>query len=345
MTFNKNATPKHCSRCGKSLSKVGLLRGIQCQQCQRWFHKNCYMAETGFDAIVKEAVSRNCACCLSTPIKDASLMRTSHANTYARDFLANGFCVIPLSGGKAEQDQLAAEVAAWGDEVVTYFHALMKTYECQAEFNAATPSLESGYSNFRQRGPGRFEIIAEFITDKVVPLLANAKDVQDTLTYLLCNPLMEVEKKLMSSGCFLSLTGSETQNYHTDGPALSDVVDLFPYAVNVFVPLVAVDSRNGTEFIPGSHVVGEHKKVKSVRPSVALGNALLFDYRVVHRGLRNSRIDPRPCYYATYSQSWYKDIYNFSEARYKRQLDVNTGFLESRSERMTKKNKTEKVDE
>ena len=216
------------------------------------------MAETGFDAIVKEAVSRNCACCLSTPIKDAS------------DFLANGFCVIPLSGGKAEQDQLAAEVAAWGDEVVTYFHALMKTYECQAEFNAATPSLESGYSNFRQRGPGRFEIIAEFITDKVVPLLANAKDVQDTLTYLLCNPLMEVEKKLMSSGCFLSLTGSETQNYHTDGPALSDVVDLFPYAVNVFVPLVAVDSRNGTEFIPGSHVVGEHKKVKSVRPSVAL---------------------------------------------------------------------------
>jgi hypothetical protein len=300
------------------------------------------MADAGVEVVLNGTKSQMCVCCLSTPIQEAKLMRSGYPNKFSIDFLKNGYCIVPLSSNRTAQTQLVAKLTDWRAEVVTYFHALMKTYECQAELGRSVPTLESGYSNFRQRCPGRFEIIATFISDEVVPLVENSQAVQETLNFLLCNPKARMNKKVMSSGCFLSLMGSETQNYHTDGPALSDVVDLFPYAVNVFVPLVPVDSRNGTEFIPGSQVVGEHEKTKSVRPSIPLGSALLFDYRVVHRGLRNSHLDPRPCYYATYSQSWYKDTYNFNEKRYRKQLEVSPVFLEPRSERMAKRAKVEK---
>ncbi|KPI89817.1 hypothetical protein ABL78_1080 [Leptomonas seymouri] len=343
MGTEKAAVPICCSRCGKGLGKAAQAKYIQCLNCKRCYHKKCFMAETGSHAAKNNSTSRSCVCCLSTPTGDARLMRFGRGNRYAAEFLKNGFCVILLSENAADQKHLATELTEWGNEVVKYHRALLKTYECQAELDASVPTLESGYSNFRQRCSGRFEIIADFISEKIVPLVEKSKAVQETLTFLLCNPKMKVDKKIMSSGCFLSLMGSETQNYHTDGPALSDVVDLFPYAVNVFVPLVPVDSHNGTEFIPGSHFVSAHEKAKSVRPSVAVGCALLFDYRVVHRGLRNSKLDPRPCYYATYSQSWYNDTYNFSENRYKRKLEVCLAFLEPRGERLARKNKIENV--
>ncbi|KPA80430.1 hypothetical protein ABB37_04663 [Leptomonas pyrrhocoris] len=341
MSSAKAAVPVCCSRCGKVLGNARKSTDIQCLKCKKWYHKKCFMAETGSDTDKNSRTSQSCVCCLSTPTGEARLMRSGRGNKYAKEFLKNGFCVVLLGNNEEERKHLDAELAKWGAEAVKYFHALLKTYECQSEFNTSVPTLESGYSNFRQRCPGRFEIIADFISNKVVPLVEKSKAVQETLDFLLCNPKMKVGKKIMSSGCFLSMMGSETQNYHTDGPALSDVVDLFPYAVNVFVPLVPVDSHNGTEFIPGSHNVGVDGKAKSVRPSVAVGNALLFDYRVIHRGLRNSKLDPRPCFYATYSQSWYKDTYNFSESRYKRKLEVSTQYLEPRDERMAKRNKIE----
>ncbi|GET90357.1 hypothetical protein, conserved [Leishmania tarentolae] len=329
-----------CSRCGKTLREGALKKSVQCVRCNRWYHRTCFMADTGVVIEEKASTSNNCVCCLSGTIDMKSKKYSICMNKYAKYFIKNGFCVVPLAETKTELVQITQELSRWNADLLRYFKALLKTHECQAEMRGTALSLESGYSNFRQRCPGRFEIIADLITSKVVPLVSNAQTVQQTLDALLCNTQLQIEKKVMSSGCFLSLMGSETQNAHTDGPALSDVVNLFPYAINVFVPLISVDSRNGTEFFPGSHISGDRERSKSVSPPVALGDALLFDYRVVHRGLRNAKSDPRPCYYVTFSKSWYKDTYNFSEKRYKRRLDVDPTFLESREERMVKKSRS-----
>ncbi|AIO00043.1 hypothetical protein LPMP_290920 [Leishmania panamensis] len=328
-----------CSRCGKVLREATLKKSVHCVKCNRWYHRMCFMADTG---VVEEKAptTHSCVCCLSGTIEEKLEKHPHHMNKYAKAFLEDGFCVVPLAEKRIELDNIIQDLTAWNADLLRYFNALLKTYQCQAEMGDAVPTLEIGYSNFRQRCPGRFEIIADFITSKVVPLVAKSQIVQQTLDTLLCNAHLRIEKKVMSSGCFLSLMGSETQNLHTDGPGLSNAVNLFPYAVNVFVPLISVDSRNGTEFFPGSHIVGNARRRKPVSPAVALGNALLFDYRVVHRGLRNAKIDPRPCYYVTFSQSWYQDIYNFSRKRYKRQLDVDPSLLESREERMAKKRRS-----
>ncbi|CAC9507864.1 Phytanoyl-CoA dioxygenase (PhyH) [Leishmania donovani] len=330
-----------CSRCGKKLREAAIRKSVHCIKCNRWYHRTCFMADTGVVIEEKAPTSDRCVCCLAGTIDMKSKRYSHHMNKYAKGFIKNGFCVVPLAETKTELEQITQDLSTWNADLLRYFKALLTTYECQAEMGGAVPSLESGYSNFRQRCPGRFEIIADFITSKVVPLVANAQTVQQTLDALLCNSQLQTGKKVMSSGCFLSLMGSETQNAHTDGPALSNVVNLFPYAINVFVPLISVDSRNGTEFFPGSHVVGDRRQSKSVSPPVALGSVLLFDYRVVHRGLRNAKSEPRPCYYVTFSRSWYQDTYNFSERRYKKRLDVDPTLLESREERMAKKSRSD----
>ncbi len=145
----------------------------------------------------------------------------------------------------------------------------------------------------------------------------------------------EVSK--ISSGCFIAEPGAAKQVWHTDGPslALPRHMDLLPYALNVFIPLVDIDSSNGTCFLPGSHldsrISGPDDLSSSsssnaysshfVSPKVSAGDALIFDYRVWHRGLGNSGSVIRPIVYATYSPSWFVDSGNFSTSRYKKKLE------------------------
>jgi len=88
-------------------------------------------------------------------------------------------------------------------------------------------------------------------------------------------------------GCIFSLPGSITQPFHSDGDHLSETEQLPPHCLNVFVPLVDLTPLNGpTEFIPTSHLNWN----TDVNPVVILakaGSALLFDYRLKHRGLGN----------------------------------------------------------
>jgi hypothetical protein len=58
------------------------------------------------------------------------------------------------------------------------------------------------------------------------------------------------------------------------------------------------------------------KAKKTLRPPVAplvvAGDALIFDYRVLHRGKANvSLCTNRPILVLTYSQPWFRDLLNF----------------------------------
>ena len=55
----------------------------------------------------------------------------------------------------------------------------------------------------------------------------------------------------------------------------------------------------------------------SKTPSLKAGSALIFDYRLKHRGLGNSGTEERPLLYITYAKPFWLDVYNFDRKRYK----------------------------
>eukprot|EP00039_Didymoeca_costata_P009693 m.129158 g.129158 ORF g.129158 m.129158 type:complete len:210 (-) comp14572_c0_seq1:2568-3197(-) len=164
-------------------------------------------------------------------------------------------------------------------------------------------------------------------------------------TYIICiyfdkyhkilEEVLENDVTLQYSGLVLNLPGSQNQDWHKDGdhlfPALS--TQLPPHAFTLFIPLVPMTPDMGQpEFFIGSHENAVAKSLEegaTVDPPVSLGGKLgdiiLFDYRIVHRGTANSNTaikesltkmkwlegGGRPMLYSVFSKSWFKDTKNF----------------------------------
>ncbi|EKX38662.1 hypothetical protein GUITHDRAFT_89299 [Guillardia theta CCMP2712] len=118
----------------------------------------------------------------------------------------------------------------------------------------------------------------------------------------------------------LSQPGSQTQQWHSDGDHLSEHEHLPPYAVNIFVPLVDMNSALGpTEFVPTTHLLFNYEPITSITPitiCTPAGECLFFDYRIKHRGLGNRGHYARPMLYITYGTKAWADKANFSKKRY-----------------------------
>ncbi|EOD07328.1 hypothetical protein EMIHUDRAFT_350957 [Emiliania huxleyi CCMP1516] len=146
-------------------------------------------------------------------------------------------------------------------------------------------------------------------------------------------PALGSDATLTHFGCMLSFPGSATQPWHSDGPHMNAGGDprfVAPvHAVNVFVPL----ANGPTEYVPGSHLDFD-AKVPSKTPSLKAGSALIFDYRLKHRGLGNSGTEERPLLYITYAKPFWLDVYNFDRKRYKNLPAA------SRAERTEKRQRT-----
>lgn len=84
------------------------------------------------------------------------------------------------------------------------------------------------------------------------------------------------------------------QEWHSDGPPSKNGQEA--YGLCVFAPLIDLTETTGcTEFWPGSHI---HEHLIGFGPAapvlestfkgyVAAGDVILYDYRVLHRGLEN----------------------------------------------------------
>jgi len=142
--------------------------------------------------------------------------------------------------------------------------------------------------------------------------------------------------RLLHSGCVVALPGAETQGVHRDGKALfgeafSDRNDddlgegggtvqstaLPVHCITVFIPLAQLDDVNGpTEYWPGTHRIAS-EDVAGRAPLAfggsEAGDAILFDYRVLHRGGHNASDEPRLLAYFTYGRSWFADATNYSD--------------------------------
>lgn len=202
--------------------------------------------------------------------------------------------------------------------------------------------LAAGFDVLRERGRGRFDLTLDafdtpqfsFLTSSEMPWMEAVKTI------------LGKDAVLIHKGCFLSLPGSETQKYHQDGVHLNNHAQKRCHAVNVFVPLVDLSMANGpTEFCLGSHILGHESFRREVAetPTPLAGSAIIFDYRLGHRGLGNSSQECRPILYLTYTHggSNFKDTVNFSTKRYKRLGDIAERPL-SREERVSRRTTAEK---
>ena len=202
------------------------------------------------------------------------------------------------------------------DAAIDHYERVMDTVKARALF----PELTDGFDVLRERGRGRYDMeLPVFET----PLFRFLTDLQDAPWMPVVREILGEDVVLIHKGCFLSLPGSDAQDYHQDGPHLSQKVQRPCHAINVFVPLVDLSLRNGpTEFQPGSHILGHdgYHRSKVLIPTPPAGTPVIFDYRLGHRGLANSSTHCRPIVYCTYAAAAngkeFRDKMNFSSKRY-----------------------------
>lgn len=165
-----------------------------------------------------------------------------------------------------------------------------------------------------------------------------------SLLWPLIQDLLGKDAELVYIGLIPSFPNSEDQPWHQDGctlfpeapPELGD--SLPPYALNVFLPLLDITEELGpTEFWLASHCtneardtflssnggatttfnddpIGKNKNI--VAPLIQTGDALIYDYRVCHRGTSNLSTNiTRPMLYLMYARPWFKEHLNFGTER------------------------------
>ena len=129
----------------------------------------------------------------------------------------------------------------------------------------------------------------------------------------------------------ISAPGSESQKFHIDTKHLNDQeededVHLPAHIINVFIPLIDIKSNDlgPTELVPESHVQTRYmynpktrSKAKQLAPPVTplmnVGDVLLFDFRILHRGLANTdlRNINRPLLVLAFSLPSFHDTANW----------------------------------
>jgi hypothetical protein len=142
-------------------------------------------------------------------------------------------------------------------------------------------------------------------------------------------------------GAILSLPGAADQALHADTPHLFESIDtLPPHYINAFslgmdIPYemdeTGLSTGNttvgGTCFIHASHKLSFTAQLKDlsivqepllrqnvVRPSLEVGDLLLFDCRILHFGLANTSLDTiRPVLYTNMTHDWFQDPKNWND--------------------------------
>ena len=221
------------------------------------------------------------------------------------DVERDGFAVVP--GALGEEERLAA---------------LEEVLLRMAEVRQGEHPLVMG------RNKGRFDV--------VMPSLASERFewLHRRAPWLSCvRQLVGEDAVVLFMGVIWTEPGAEQGGWHADGCRLfsrhsrgAALPPLPAHCVNVFVPLVDVtpEARNGpTEFVPGTHADGARwwrrwwwwprRPPAPVKAYARAGDALIFDVRVLHRGLANESGTPRPVLYATMGASWYRDVTNWPE--------------------------------
>jgi hypothetical protein len=175
----------------------------------------------------------------------------------------------------------------------------------------ARAAIERGHPDYIERDPERSFGLYPGRFTLPLPLRGALAD-----RALLCPPavrslldrLLGDAYVMDSSGVLVSLPEAEDQSWHPDALLFPELpIDrlLPPVAVAFSLPLVRMDEISGsTGFRVGSHVAPD-KNVLEFAPVVPVGSALLWDFRVTHRGLANRSNRPRPVAFTVFCRDWW----------------------------------------
>jgi hypothetical protein len=223
--------------------------------------------------------------------------------------------------------------------------------------------LQHGFREIVMRSPGRFELSLlhfdreESVEQKNKETMFRTYRLDENIP-LLIEPLKSLLPRLVGPNytsyeelklCYVSLIiatpGSSDQSWHVDGGHASTSKHLPCHCFNVFIPLQDTPKALGpTELRPGTQFLTRNlgpmmlaarcrKTLKPpVWPELEFGDAIIFDYRVLHRGranLSNHSLSPgggvenieennkktmgvdRNYLVLCYCEPWFKDILNF----------------------------------
>ena len=205
-------------------------------------------------------------------------------------------------------------------------HTPFPTYRdtnCDGNENryAISKGVTGGFKEIVMRSPGRFEM--PFGCDRE-PFSNDAIMNNDVLLRIVDALFSGNDQYLCNMSIVNATPGSADQGWHADGGHLNLQAHEECHCFNVFVPLVDVDVALGpTELRPGSHYLTRNlapmmlaakargKLRKPVMPLLRAGDALLFDYRILHRGRANISDVDRPILVMTFAKRTFKDRLNF----------------------------------
>ena len=194
----------------------------------------------------------------------------------------------------------------------------------------------AGYDEIVQRSPGRWDV-------PITPQQFGMVD-RDMPWWGLISAILGEDAEPSFSGVVSSDPGSPAQHWHTDSPHVAKE-HLPAHAINVFVALHDVPLAMGpTEFARGSHVLSNHlsnpslvlneliyqhkgtvpetlvtdtetKTPEACAHSMGAGSCLIFDDRLLHRGLGNQSNNTRHVAYFAYRRKGYTENTHFESKR------------------------------
>jgi Phytanoyl-CoA dioxygenase (PhyH) len=183
-----------------------------------------------------------------------------------------------------------------------------------------------GFQEYTHRGIQRFEVLLD-PTSSLYQLVCDGLEHQ--WMDMVCRYLNRDRSQLRRNvSCVYSRPGATDQDWHTDGdhyPAPNgrdgDDDDDTPYALCVFVPLIALTAETGfTRFWPKSHrypnLLGLARAADALQATVDgvnlhPGDFILYDYTTWHKGVGNTSCMERPVLQFLYSADWYVERKNY----------------------------------
>jgi Phytanoyl-CoA dioxygenase (PhyH) len=181
---------------------------------------------------------------------------------------------------------------------------------------------ENGFQEIVMRTPGRYEIsLVRYEWDgPKVNLDPVVQQLKGVISVLFGQDPQSGAKLNMETSFIVSTAEAEEQPWHADGKHVDFSKHLPVHCLNVFIPLVNVPTERGpTELSPGSHYFTRQPspmkidldKLRPLAPEMKLGDILIFDYRLLHRGKPNLSKTHRPMLVLTFSEPTFKDVYNW----------------------------------
>ena len=232
--------------------------------------------------------------------------------TAASIFLEHGVAVLPGAVKKetaAACRAAAAAALACSDAAITNN---IRDLDASAPgaHHAAVRLHRRDFAEYLKRDGGRVDL--RFNSD-AAPFDALLREASAAVLDVTTEALGGSAHLLFSGVMVARASTGEHQKYHKDGNHENESAE--PHALTVFVPLQPLTAANGpTEFRLGSHRSRANDTKRLRQDGVAVmcdaGDALLFDYRVDHRGLANASDEDRLVFFCAFARPEFRDEKN-----------------------------------